>query len=195
MPAEPVQFKITLGAEVTNCAGRADMLATFHLYISMDICLGGPIACVASKLGWSTCMNIGKIQFYVFLLKLVITLNIPIPIPPPIGVRGTLSSNLALGSDVTKAVRSFCERAYHDGPYRSKICRGNKWHTALLFGRAVTAHASPCTVANVKTACLQDFRTARGSNSVTLKVQILVGVNLGFVKIGKWKSFYEKTWR
>eukprot|EP00439_Symbiodinium_sp_Y106_P066468 s2643_g10.t2 len=115
-PGDPIQFKLNLGVDGA-CGNQAALFSSFNLFASVEMCIGGVLGEAADTMGWSTCKELGSVNYYPFINKLHLTINLPIPLPMPLGVRATLSANLNLG-DLTGAVTNYCGTKGAAGEYR-----------------------------------------------------------------------------
>ena len=108
-PGDPIQFKLEIGMAGESCASGTDFMASFKIYISPQICMGGPLGEIAGLLGLD-CIELGEVAYYPFLNMLTIQLNSP-PVPPlPLPmVRVHTELSLILG-DLVDAVKDHCNR-------------------------------------------------------------------------------------
>lgn len=209
-PAEPASVKVEVGAAVSQCRNLGEILASFHVYINVKVCMGGELSELVSEFGLDRCQSLGTITFYPFLLKLVLNKELPV-FSFGVGLRGNVVLSLATGNGLTGAVHSYCRGKYDDRNYRDRICQealqtaldvwqrlrnacGDSFICRRMFKKPKSS--KHCTRKKLKSACMQPFYDARGSSQFSAKGEICRGVSFfGVNACGGWRTFISKTWR
>ena len=108
-PGDTMMFKMEMGVGADSCASGTDFMASFNVYITPQICMGGPLGELAGLLGMD-CMELGSVAYYPFLNMITIQLSAPptpqLPLPM---VRVHLELSLILG-ELSDAVKDHCGR-------------------------------------------------------------------------------------
>ena len=97
-PGDPITFVLEMGASADGCSSSADFMATFKVYITPQMCMGGPLGEIAGLLDMD-CVEFGEVAYYPFLNMITLQINTP-PVPrlPVPLVRARTELNLILGS-------------------------------------------------------------------------------------------------
>jgi len=108
-PGDPITFVLEMGASADGCSSSADFMATFKVYITPQMCMGGPLGEIAGLLDMD-CVEFGEVAYYPFLNMITLQINTP-PVPrlPVPLVRARTELNLILG-ELTDAVKKHCNR-------------------------------------------------------------------------------------
>ena len=108
-PGDPIMFVLEMGASADGCSSSADFMATFKVYITPQMCMGGPLGEIAGLLDMD-CVEFGEVAYYPFLNMITLQINTP-PVPrlPVPLVRARTELNLILG-ELTDAVKNHCNR-------------------------------------------------------------------------------------
>jgi len=106
-PNDPVKFTLEMGAGIDKCNNAEAVMASFKLYVKPQVCLGGKMEDVLSKIG-AECKSLGELAWYPFISKIDAHVNMgpgsPIPVPL---TKVQWVAKLVLG-DISEAYKAIC---------------------------------------------------------------------------------------
>ena len=157
-------LKLTLGASLGVCGSAIDAMATFSLYVGLNVCVAIPgvkqvmqLICLGNN-----CFSAGKLSYYPFIGKL--TLTDTVGLDPHEYYRVKLEMNWVV-HDLTNPVHWHCTNKGYSEWWSWQYIYQNTWHgrshSAICNDwRYRKAHQCWDASHDVKQDCLEDFREA-----------------------------------
>jgi hypothetical protein len=215
-----LKLRIQLSVNIGSCQSVRDIMLTFYIALGVDLCLGGTFGKLLSILGWAACVRIAEIRYYTFIGKLQAEFNLPVwsfivGIRANFKIGGPVHS---LTNPVQSVINNANSDWWAKNAFRAACpgCSGTSSAALVQEGDELEAEGeggsnvgfwrrrrrrqprrrrthcqeSTCNGGSSKAYWQTKFNQARGVFFVEVNAQVLVGVKLGFIEIGKWVTAF-----
>jgi len=172
-----LKMKFSMGASLDKCGNAVEAFSSFNVYIMAELCLGGVLEDIADALGWSSCKDIFKIKYYVFIGRLSVSVGLPVFLP---GVQGRFTLGAPV-HDLTKPVRDYI----HNSPYNRAAIEHKEFMCLIATGNPAVFAAINlgCAISDMghdhetklRLFFTHQFQVARGVLEIKFEVEAWFG--------------------